>query len=124
MKFSAWTRPETNLETTMKLPKNFGPQGFGGMMKQMQDAMAKAQSLEEELANERIGIDKGPVKALFDGTGNILSIKIDPSIVDPDDVEALEDIIVGAVRSGFEAATNLRESRVKGILPNVPDLGI
>jgi hypothetical protein len=36
----------------------------------------------------------------------------------------LEDLIIGAVRSGFEAATELRDSRVKGILPNVPDLGI
>jgi DNA-binding YbaB/EbfC family protein len=108
----------------MKLPKNFGPQGFGGMMKQMQDAMARAQTLEEELANERIGIDKGPVKALFDGTGNLLQIKIDPSVVDPEDIEVLEDLIIGAVRSGFEAATELRDSRVKGILPNVPDLGL
>jgi hypothetical protein len=108
----------------MKLPKNFGPQGFGGMMKQMQDAMAKAQSLEAELANERIPVDRGPVKALFDGTGQLLGIKIDPSVVDPDDVEALEDLIIGAVRTGFDLATELRNNRVQGILPNVPDLGI
>lgn len=108
----------------MKLPKNFGPQGFGGMMQQMKDAMARAQSLEEELQNERIGVDKGPVKALFTGTGEILKISIDPSVVDPEDVEALEDLIVSAVRDGFHAATQLRESRVQGILPNVPDLGL
>lgn len=108
----------------MKLPKNFGPQGFGGVMQQMKDAMARAQTLEAELQNERIGVDKGPVKALFSGTGEILKISIDPAIVDPDDVEALEDLIVSAVRDGFTAATQLRESRVQGILPNVPDLGI
>ena len=108
----------------MKLPKNFGPQGFGGVMQQMKDAMARAQTLEAELANERIGIDKGPVKALFSGTGEILRISIDPSIVDPEDVEALEDLIISAVRDGFHSATELREARVQGILPNVPDLGI
>lgn len=108
----------------MKLPKNFGPQGFGGMMQQMKDAMARAQTLEAELANERIGVDKGPVKALFSGTGELLKISIDKSIVDPDDIEMLEDLVVSAVRDGFNSATQLRESRVQGILPNVPDLGI
>lgn len=108
----------------MKLPKNFGPQGFGGMMDQMKSAMARAQSLEDELANERIGVDKGPVKALFSGTGELLKLSIDPAIVDPEDVEALEDLIVSAVRDGFSGATQLRESRVKGILPDLPDLGI
>jgi DNA-binding YbaB/EbfC family protein len=108
----------------MKLPKNFGPQGFGGMMKQMQDAMARAKDLETELENERIGIDKGPVKALFDGTGRLLKIAIDPAIVDPEDVESLEDLVVGAVRDGFEQATNLRNARVQGLMPNLPDLGM
>src|SRR5277367_5224345 len=99
----------------MKLPKNFGPQGFGGMMQQMQTAMARAKTLEDELANERITVDKGPVKALFNGTGEILKVAIDPSIVDPEDVEALEDLIVSAVRDGFNQATELRNMRVQGI---------
>lgn len=108
----------------MKLPKNFGPQGFGGMMQQMKDAMARAQTLEEELANERIAVDKGPVKALFTGTGELVKISIDKSVVDPDDIEMLEDLVVSAVRDGFNTATQLRENKVQGILPNVPDLGI
>jgi nucleoid-associated protein EbfC len=106
----------------MKLPKNFGGQGFGGVMKQMQDAMARAQNLEEELAAERIGIDKGPIKALFDGTGQLLKISIDPSVVDPEDVEMLEDMVVSAVRDGFTAATQLRDSKVQSIMPDVPDI--
>ena len=106
----------------MKLPKNFGPQGFGGMMQQMQTAMAKAKDLEEDLEKERIAIDKGPVKALFNGTGELLKIAIDPAIVDPEDVEALEDLIVSAVRDGFSSATELRNSRVQGIMPNLPDI--
>lgn len=107
----------------MKLPKNFGPAGFGGMMKQMQDAMARAQSLEEELANERIAVDKGQIKAIFDGTGQLLGIKIDPALIDPEDPEMLEDMIISTVRSGFDEATKLRNARVQGILPNIPDLG-
>jgi DNA-binding YbaB/EbfC family protein len=84
--------------------------------------MARAQTLEEELKQERIAIDKGPVKALFDGTGEIQKISIDPSVVDPEDVEMLEDMIVSAVREGFEASTALRNGRVQGIMPNLPEI--
>jgi DNA-binding YbaB/EbfC family protein len=106
----------------MKLPKGFGGQGFGGMLQQAQQAMARAQQLEAELANERIPIDKGPVKALFDGTGQLVSIKIDKSVIDPEDVEALEDLIVSAVRDGFTTATESRNERVQSIMPDIPGL--
>ena len=107
----------------MKLPKNFGGGGFGGMMQQMQQAMAQAQDLEEELKKTAIPVQNGPIRAVFDGTGEIQGLKItDAAIVDPDDIEGLEDMIVATVRAGFAAATELRESRVKGILPNVPDI--
>jgi nucleoid-associated protein EbfC len=107
----------------MKLPKGFGGQGFGGMLQQAQQAMARAQQLEEELARERIPIDKGPVKAVFDGRGQIVQIKIDASVVDPEDIEALEDLIVSAVRDGFTTATDAREAKVQAIMPNIPGIG-
>lgn len=107
----------------MKLPKNFGGGGFSGMMQQMQNAMAQAQQLEEELKHTAIPIQNGPIQAVFDGTGEIKALKItDKSIVDPEDVEALEDLIVATVRAGFSTATQLREGKVKGILPNVPEI--
>lgn len=106
----------------MKLPKNFGGQGFGGMLQQAQQAMARAQTLEAELALERIDIDKGPVKCMFNGTGELMQIKIDPSVVDPEDVEALEDLITGAIRDGQTKATELRNAKVQEIMPNVPGM--
>ena len=106
----------------MKLPKGFGGQGFSGMMQQAQQAMARAQQLEQELASERIAIDKGPVKAMFDGTGQLLAIKIDKEVVDPEDIEALEDLIVSAVRDGFTTATDARNAKVQSIMPNIPGL--
>jgi nucleoid-associated protein EbfC len=95
---------------------------MGGMMQQMQAAMAQAQNLEQELANERFTVDKGPVKATFSGTGEIVNIKLDPSVVDPEDIEALEDLIVSAVRDGFNQATEIRNSRVQQIMPNIPGM--
>lgn len=92
------------------------------MLKQAQDAMARAQALEAELANERIEIDKGPVKATFSGTAELIKLSIDKSVVDPEDVEALEDLIVSAVRDGFTQATEMRNARVQSIMPNIPGL--
>ncbi len=104
-----------------------GGLGGGGLMQNVQSAMARAQNLEQELETETINVDKGPVKATFDGTGRIQTIKVDKSVVDPDDIEALEDLIIGVVRDGFEKAVELRADRVAEItkgLPPIPGLGL
>jgi DNA-binding YbaB/EbfC family protein len=108
----------------MKLPKKFGMPG-GGMQDLMagaQQAMARAQNLDQELAAEPIIVDRGQVKLVFNGLGELQTLKIEKSVVDPDDIEALEDLIVGAVRDGFSQAVALREAKVKEIMPNVPGL--
>jgi DNA-binding YbaB/EbfC family protein len=106
----------------MKLPKNFGGQGFGGIMQQYKDAMTRAQSLESELAAETFEVDKGPVKAVFNGVGEIQKITIDPSMLSADEGEALEDLIVVAVRDGFQRSVELRNRRLQEIMPNIPGL--
>ena len=85
------------------------------MMAKAQEAMARAQNLEVELANERYTIDKGPVKAMVAGTGQLVKLSIDKSVVDPEDIEALEDLIVSAVRDGFDKATEIRNQKVEQI---------
>ena len=102
----------------MKFPKNSG--GFGDMMKQAQEAMKQAQKLEEELAEERLTVEKGPVKAVFSGKGDIISLKIEPTAVDPADVEILEDLIVSAIREGIEKANQLRTTRLQKLMPGLP----
>lgn len=92
------------------------------MLQEAQAAMARAQTLEAELAEERIGIDKGPIKAVFNGVGELIGISIDKTVVDPDDIEALEDLIVSTVRSGFAEATERRNAKVQQIVPKIPGL--
>jgi DNA-binding YbaB/EbfC family protein len=106
----------------MKLPKGFGGGGFQGMIQQAQSAMAQAQTLNDELEAQRIPVDKGPVKMVFNGLGELQAMKIDKSVVDPEDVEALEDLIVGAVRDGFQHANSLREARTAQIMQGMPDI--
>jgi nucleoid-associated protein EbfC len=92
------------------------------MLEQAKQAMARAQTLNEELEAERIPIDKGPVKMVFNGLGELQTMKIDPSVVDPEDVEGLEDLIVSAVRDGFQQSTALRDAKMQQIMPNIPGL--
>ena len=106
----------------MKLPKNFGGGGLGDMLGQAKQAMERAKNLDEELAGETLQIEQGPVKCTFNGLGELQTLKLDKSIVDPAAIEDLEDLIVGAIRSGFTQAVQFREARVKQIMPNIPGI--
>lgn len=104
----------------MKFPKNLG--GLGDMMRQAQQAMDQAKKIEEELALEEITTEKGPVKAVFTGKGEIKSLKINKDEVDLDDIEILEDLIVSAVREGLEKANAMRASRLQKVMPGLPGM--
>lgn len=106
----------------MKLPKGFGGQGFAGALQQAQSAMARAKTMEAELAQERVETEKDGVTVVFDGTGELQSLQIDASLVDPEDVEGLEAAVAAAIRQGYSKAVQLRADRMKEIMPNIPGL--
>lgn len=107
----------------MKLPKGFGGQGFGGVMANMQNAMARAQNLENELAMDRIEAETGPIKVVMDGTGAIQKLTfLDKSVIDPEDSEMLEDMILSAIRACFEKAVEHRAAKTAEITAGLPDI--
>jgi nucleoid-associated protein EbfC len=73
---------------------------IGEMMKQAQKMQAKMAEVQEKLtALEVEGTSGGGlVKATADGKGTIKGVKIDPTLLDPQEVEVLEDLIVAAIR--------------------------
>ncbi len=72
---------------------------IGQMMKQVQDMQAKMTSMQSRLGDiETQGAaGGGMVTATMNGKGELKKIKLDPKVVDPSDVEMLEDLIVAAV---------------------------
>ena len=62
--------------------------------------------MQEELATQEIevSVGGGKVSVTANGAGQVLSIKIDPSVVDPDDVEILEDLVLSGVKQAIEQA--------------------
>ncbi len=73
--------------------------GMGNMMKQAQELQSKIFKLQEKLADRTVEttVGGGMVKAVANGKQELLSIKIDPEVVDPNDVQMLEDLVVAAV---------------------------
>ena len=108
----------------MKLPKGFGFEGggMGGMMAKMQEAMQSAQNIEADLEAQTFHVEQNGVVGTFSGVGRMTSIKIDPSLVDPDDVEGLEAVVAAVVGLGHDRATELRNEKVQGIMPNLPNI--
>jgi len=99
------------------------PGNLGDLMKQAQKAYADAQKAEEELASVRVDAQSGGgmVKVVMTGKAELVEIKIARDIVDPDDVETLEDLVTLAVREAIEKANAIREERLKSALP--PGMG-
>lgn len=101
--------------------------GFGNMMKQVQEMQAKMAAMQEELANMEIEASAGGgmVKVVANGKNEIKSITIDPEVVDPEDVEMLQDLIVAAVNQAHEKSQELQQEQMAQITGglNLPGLG-
>jgi DNA-binding YbaB/EbfC family protein len=91
--------------------------GLGGMMKQVQKMADESQRIEQELAGERLEASSGGgmVTAIVSGKGELIDLKIDSQVVDPEDVEMLQDLVVSAIREALENSTKLREERMQSL---------
>lgn len=101
--------------------------GMGELMKQMQAMQARMEQMQEELAEKKIEASSGGgmVKVVANGKQEILEIKIDPEVVNPDDVEMLEELILAAVNQAREKATELQMEGLSGLtgglkIPGLP----
>jgi DNA-binding YbaB/EbfC family protein len=99
------------------------------MMKEaqkMQERLAKAQN---DLAAQTLEVSSGggKVNVTVNGGGEITAIRIAPEVVDPQDVEILEDLVLSGIREAQEAARKLQADtmgQVAGGLGGLPGLGI
>lgn len=100
------------------------------IMKLMQQAgqiQARMQKMQEELATLEVEGQAGGglVKIVLNGKGEMRSVRIDPSLFKPDDVEMVEDLVVAAhqdARGRVEAEVQSRMQDVTGGLPIPPGM--
>jgi DNA-binding YbaB/EbfC family protein len=100
---------------------------LGQMMKQAQKLQERMGELQEQLATaEVIGSSGGGmVEVTLSGKGDVRKLKIDPSLVDPEEVEVLEDLIVAAMNDAkvkLEAHVAERMAEVTGGLKLPPGM--
>jgi DNA-binding YbaB/EbfC family protein len=100
--------------------------GLGKMMKQAQQLQSKMLKLQEEMAEKTVesSAGGGMVKVVANGRQQIVSIQIEQEVVDPDDVEMLQDLILAAVNDALTKAQDLvsgEMSKLTGGM-NIPGL--
>lgn len=88
--------------------------GLGKFLKQAQKMQTEMTRVQEELAQREVEASAGggAVKAVARCDGTISLIKIDPKVVDPKDVEMLEDLVLGAVTSALATAKKTQEEEL------------
>ncbi|MFA7535900.1 MAG: YbaB/EbfC family nucleoid-associated protein [Desulfuromonadales bacterium] len=100
--------------------------GLGNIMKQAQLMQQKMARMQEELENRQVEATAGGgmVTAVVNGKQKLLSLKIEQSVVDPQDVEMLQDLVVAAVNEAVKKSQDLAQEemgRITGGM-NIPGL--
>jgi DNA-binding YbaB/EbfC family protein len=88
--------------------------GMGNMMKQAQKLQSKMMQMQEELAGKTIETTAGGgmITVVANGAQQVVSIKIEREVVDPDDVEMLEDLILAAVNDALTKSQEMVSSEM------------
>ena len=100
------------------------PQGVGGGPSNMQSMIKQAQKMQEEMAEKQAELEEreydvaaggGVVNVKINGKKEILAVKIDPEVIDPDDKETLEDLIVAAVNEAIKKVEAISAAEMQKI---------
>jgi DNA-binding YbaB/EbfC family protein len=87
---------------------------FMKIMQQAQQMQSRLQEIQDELAKKTVSAAAGGgmVTVTADGKGQVRSIKLDPSVVNPNDVEMLEDLVLVAVAEAQKKAAELAQGEM------------
>ncbi|RME27785.1 MAG: YbaB/EbfC family nucleoid-associated protein [Candidatus Zixiibacteriota bacterium] len=102
--------------------------GLGNMMKQVQQMQEKMAEMQQQLEAARVegSSGGGMVKVVANGKGDIVSVAIEPEVVDKDDIEMLQDLIVAAINQAKEKAQEMQAEQMAGLTGglNIPGLNL
>ena len=107
-----------------RIPNQGGQANMMKRLQQMQEDMARVQQECEE-AEYRASAGGGAIDVTVNGKHQVVSVKIQPDVVDPEDVEMLEDLLVAAVNEAMRKADETTEREMGKITGgmNIPGLG-
>ncbi len=100
--------------------------GFGNLVRQAQQLQAKMLKVQEEMATRtaEASAGGGMVTAVANGKQELLSIKLEKEVVNPDDLEMLQDLIVAAANAALKKAQEMVSDEMKKLTGgiNIPGL--
>ena len=108
-----------------RIPNQGGQANMMKRIQQMQEDMARVQQ-ECEAAEYNASAGGGAVDVTVNGKHQLVSVKIQPDVVDPEDVEMLEDLLIAAVNEAMRKADETAEREMGKITGgmNIPGLGL
>lgn len=100
--------------------------GFGNILKQAQEMHSRITQLQEEMAGKTVEASSGGgmVNVLMNGKQEILSVRIDPEVVNKEDIEMLQDLIAAAVNEAIRKSQEMMAEEMKKLTGglNIPGL--
>ena len=109
------------------------PQGYGGGAGNMNSMIKKAQKMQEDMANLQKELEEktyditsggGAVKVTITGKREIKAIELKPEVVDPDDIEMLEDLLVASVNEAIRKVDDVSEQEMSKITGGIDMPGL
>ena len=97
--------------------KSQGGLNPSNLMSQVQEMQQQMASQQEALANETVSVTAGggAITIVITGHQRVESIEIQPELVDPDDIEMLQDLLVAAVNAAIEQSQAMAAERMEGL---------
>lgn len=108
-------------------PLGGGRFDFGSLLSQLGQVRQNIEQAQADAASESVEGTSGggTVRITLSGAMDVLAVSIDPSVVDPAEVDMLEDLVLAAVRDGLEKAAGLAGQSIRGaVLPGLGGGGV
>ncbi|MGW4100728.1 MULTISPECIES: YbaB/EbfC family nucleoid-associated protein [unclassified Mycobacterium] len=103
-----------------------GTPDMSALLAQAQQVQQQLMEAQEALANSEVHGQAGGglVQVTVKGSGEVIAVAIDPKVVDPEDVETLQDLIVGALADASNQVTTLAQSRLGPLAGGLGGFGL
>jgi DNA-binding YbaB/EbfC family protein len=91
--------------------------GFGNLLKQAQQMHTKITELQEEMAGKTVEVSSGGgmVSIVMNGKQEVLSIRIDPEVVNREEIDMLQDLIAAAMNEAIRKSHEMMTEEMKKI---------
>jgi nucleoid-associated protein EbfC len=119
------TPPNSMSKETWEMQPGGAPD-MSALLAQAQQVQQQLMEAQEALANSEVHGQAGGglVQVTMKGSGEVIGVAIDPKVVDPADVETLQDLVVGAIKDASAQVTMLAQSKLGPLAGGLGGLGL